>query len=277
LIVESPLYNRTKELKAVKLAPRFLSNLKSLHYNGSKVKMADSGCDDVDFELESIEIASHSFEITTIAHLPIEMLMFNQSRGVEISGQKVWCGSLTVADYILRNKDLIKNRVVIELGAGTGILGMVCSRIGCRKTILTDNDPRSIKHMVEDCHRNSVEADVRILDWFCPDVSSLEISGENISSNLCVIAGDVLYKRTLLKPFFCTSRLLLESKSESTMYLCHVPRAGVEYADVVGEATGHGLLIEEINFSSEDTENARKYCPEEDTSRAKLFKICLSG
>jgi predicted nicotinamide N-methyase len=239
--------------------------------------MADSGSDDVDFELESIEIASHSFEITTIAHLPIEMLMFNQSKGVEISGQKVWCGSLTVADYILRNKDLIKNRVVVELGAGTGILGMVCCRIGCRKIILTDNDPRSIKHMVEDCHRNSVEADVRILDWFCPDVSSLELCGENISSNLCVIAGDVLYKRTLLKPFFCTSRLLLESKSESTMYLCHVPRAGVEYADVIGEATRHELLIEEITFSSEDTENARKYCPEEDTSRAKLFKICLSG
>ena len=118
---------------------------------------------------------------------------------------------------------------------------------------------------------------VRILDWFCPDVSSLELSEESVSSNLCIIAGDVLYKKTLLKPFFCTSRLLLESKSESTLYLCHVPRAGVEYADVVGEATRHELIIEEILFSSIETENARKYCPEEDTSRAKLFKICLSG
>ena len=238
--------------------------------------MADNGCDDVDFELESIQIASHSFEITTIAHLPIEMLMYNQSRGVEISGQKVWCGSLTVADYILSNKDLIKDRIVIELGAGTGILGMVCSRIGCRKIILTDNDPRSIKHMVQDCHHNSVVADVKILDWFLPDISSLNLCEEIISSDLCVIAGDVLYKRSLLEPFFCTSRLLLESKSKSTMYLCHVPRAGVEYADVVDEANSAGLFIEEIFLSSADTKNARKYCPEEDTSRAKLFRIFLS-
>lgn len=130
--------------------------------------------------------------------------------------------------------------------------------------------------MVQDCHHNSVVADVKILDWFLPDISSLNLSEEMISSDLCVIAGDVLYKRSLLKPFFCTSRLLLESKSKSTMYLCHVPRAGVEYADVVDEANSAGLFIEEIFSSPADTENARKYCPEEDTSRAKLFRIYLS-
>jgi hypothetical protein len=218
--------------------------------------------DDVEFEYETIEIGSFTLEITTISHLPIEMLMYNQSKGVEISGQKMWCGSLTVIDYLLRNRDVIKDRTVVELGAGTGILGMICSKIGCREVILTDNDPRSITHMKQDCLHNSVEAGVKVLDWFSPKIESLELEeGQSL---------------TELQPFFATTRILLESRQQSTMLLCHVPRAGVDHSDVVDEAVKHGLTIRELLYSEDQTEYARKYCPKEDTSRAKLYTVFLT-
>lgn len=232
--------------------------------------------DDVEFEFETIEIGSFALEITTISHLPIEMLMYNQSKGVEISGQKMWCGSLTVIDYVLRNRDVIKDRTVVELGAGTGVLGMICSKIGCRKVILTDNDPRSITHMKQDCLHNSVEAEVKVLDWFSPEIESLELEKGESLTELCIVAGDVLYKRVLLQPFFATSRLLLEKRQQSSMFLCHVPRAGVDHSDVVDEAVKHGLTIRELMCTEEETEYARKYCPKEDTSRAKLYTVFLA-
>ena len=231
--------------------------------------------DDVEFECETIEIASYTFEITTIAYLPIEILMQNQSKGVEISGQKIWCGSLTVADYILANPQIVKDRVVVELGAGTGVLGMVCSRLGCARLLLTDNDPRSISHMKSDCKSNAVEAIVCTLDWFSPDVSILNSDDISLTHELCVVAGDVLYKRILLEPFFITSCLLLQSRNQSCMYLCHVPRAGVEHSDVVNEANKQGLFIEEIQSRTGQNDNARKYCPDEDTARAKVYSIQL--
>lgn len=230
--------------------------------------------DDVEFEYETIQIGSFTLEITTISHLPIEMLMLNQSKGVEISGQKMWCGSLTVIDYVLRNRDVIKDRTVIELGAGTGVLGMICSKIGCRKVILTDNDPRSITHMKQDCLHNHVEAEVKVLDWFSPNIDSLELE-RGPSTKLCIVAGDVLYKRVLLQPFFATARALLQNRCQSSMFLCHVPRAGVDHSDVVDEAVRHGLTIKELQCTEEETEYARKYCPEEDTSRAKLYAVFL--
>lgn len=230
---------------------------------------------DVEFESESIEIDPFTFEITTISYLPIETLMQNQSKGVEISGQKIWCGSLTVADYILANSNLVKDRVVVELGAGTGVLGMVCSRLGCAKLILTDNDPRSISHMKSDCHSNSVEAIIHSLDWFFPEVSFLNFGDSSLTHDLCVVAGDVLYKRILLTPFFITSRMLLQTRNHSVMFLCHVPRAGVSHSDVVEEAMNHELLIEEIHNAPGHHDNARKYCPDDDTTRAKLYRILL--
>jgi predicted nicotinamide N-methyase len=233
--------------------------------------------DDVEFEYETIEIGSFTLEITTISHLPIEMLMYNQSKGVEISGQKMWCGSITVIDYVLRNRDVIKDRTVVELGAGTGVLGMICSKIGCSKVILTDNDPRSITHMKQDCLHNTVEAEVKVLDWFSPEIDSLELGEGESLTELRIVAGDVLYKRVLLQPFFATTRILLEGRSQSSMLLCHVPRAGVDHSDVVDEAVKHGLTIQELLCSEEETEYARKYCPMEDTSRAKLYTVFLTS
>ena len=236
--------------------------------------MADND-DDVEFECETIEISTFRFDVTTISHLPIEMLMYNQSRGVEISGQKVWCGSLTVVDYIMRNKHIVIDKIVIELGAGTGVLGMVCSRLGCKKLILTDNDPRSITHMKQDCDKNAVVSEVKLFDWFYPDVDVLNLTLDSALADLCIVAGDVLYKNILLEPFFRTVRLLFDIQKKANMYLCHVPRAGVEYSDVIEGAKRFGLGIEEIAIAPEENENARKYCPEDDTARAKLFRILL--
>ena len=39
--------------------------------------------------------------------------------------------------------------------AGTGIVGMLSKRLGADHVLLTDNDPRSIAHMQQDCVRNA--------------------------------------------------------------------------------------------------------------------------
>ena len=183
---------------------------------------------ETEFELETVEVGPYAFEITTVAHLPIELLMFNHAKGVVISGQKVWCGSLSVAQYLLNNKHLVVDHVVVELGAGTGILGMLCEKLGCQHAFLTDNDPQSLLHMHEDCPRNEiVHASVNPLDWFNPDINSLQLQPLLESSKLVVVAGDVLYKHALIAPFFSTVCQLLRLKPESCMYLCHVPRAGM--------------------------------------------------
>lgn len=53
-------------------------------------------------------------------------------------GLQVWRGALLLADYILSNPDLFKDKTVLELGAGVGLTSIVASFLA-DKVICTGN------------------------------------------------------------------------------------------------------------------------------------------
>jgi 2-polyprenyl-3-methyl-5-hydroxy-6-metoxy-1,4-benzoquinol methylase len=42
-------------------------------------------------------------------------------------------------DFIYNNKDLFKDKVVLDVGCGTGVLSMFCAKAGAKKVISVDN------------------------------------------------------------------------------------------------------------------------------------------
>ena len=131
---------------------------------------------DVEYEPEIFQISSYTVTLTTISFMPIEKLLENQSRGVEISGQKLWCGSLVIIEYLLNHKEIVQGSLVIELGSGTGLLGMICSILGSSIVYLTDHDRKSLQHMTKDIATNNLtHCEVLNLDWCKSDYTSIAI------------------------------------------------------------------------------------------------------
>ncbi|CAN0225805.1 unnamed protein product, partial [Ectocarpus sp. 8 AP-2014] len=58
----------------------------------------------------------------------------------EISGQRLWEGSLLLCAYLVELD--LQGKSVLELGAGTGIVGMLAAKLGAQTLILTDGDDK---------------------------------------------------------------------------------------------------------------------------------------
>ena len=101
-------------------------------------------------------------------------MQLNQT-STEISGQKLWCGSLVLCEYILDHAaDVVKDKIVIELGAGTGVAGMICYQQGASKVYLSDYDAKSLEHMRVDCEDNGIAADIVSFDYYNPIYETFE-------------------------------------------------------------------------------------------------------
>lgn len=231
--------------------------------------------DDVEYEAEQFQIGPYSIQLTTIAYMPIEKLAKNQSKGIEISGQKLWCGSLVVIEYLLHHASFVQDSIVFELGAGTGLLGMIAKQIGATKVILTDHDDKSLQHMKQDLIANNIsECQVSYLNWY--EMSSFNLEQfqiEKSSTPIRLIAGDVLYKAPLLTPFFETAKAFFQYFDNCEMLLCHVPRAENEHEHVVTKAREAGFLITEISTDEWQKGVCCELSPMEDYTRAKLYSI----
>lgn len=234
--------------------------------------MSDSDDDEVEYEPELFIIREYSLKITTISHMPIQILMKNAGNGIEISGQKLWCGSLGAIEYLLDNNDFCLNKTIIELGAGTGVMGMLCKKIGSKRVLLTDYDEKSINNMNIDCNNNNIDAEVKVCDWFNPNINELQLD-PNDFHNIRIVAGDVLYKKIVLEPFWNTVKLLFSLSDNIQMLLCHVPRAGVEHDQVINAAISNSLSIKEIDPSLWRKGSVLEYSPNDDNERAKLYMI----
>ena len=105
--------------------------------------------------------------------------------GQEFYGEYVWPSALVMCDYLKRNPEIVKGKRVLELGSGTGIVGLYAAKLGAKHVTLTDFidwNIEAIKRNIQENHLEKV-ADPRWLAW-----------GTNLHEKWDVILGsDVTY------------------------------------------------------------------------------------
>lgn len=65
------------------------------------------------------------------------------------TGHRTWEAALHLASFLYNSPFItnIKSRVVVELGAGTGLLAMTSHLLGAGKVTATDGDPESVERL----------------------------------------------------------------------------------------------------------------------------------
>jgi predicted nicotinamide N-methyase len=133
----------------------------------------------------------------------VQLTLYEPPMTADNLGLKTWASSYLLAKQLCslqqRIPDLAPNAAILELGAGTGLVGMAAALVFKRHTILTDlpeivpnleQNARSNSEVISSCG-GSVSA--AVLDWTRPD--ELELDGFNGSPNSfpLIVVADPIY------------------------------------------------------------------------------------
>eukprot|EP01080_Neovahlkampfia_damariscottae_P011893 gene11893-5299_t len=111
-------------------------------------------------------------------------------------GLAMWPAGWYICELILKNREIFKNKNVLELGSGVGLTGIVLRKYCETKNIyMTDYLDTVLKNCEKNNEINNVK-DINVckLDW--EKVSKEEIENYNID---IILAADVLYDVTVIE------------------------------------------------------------------------------
>ncbi|KZC09483.1 Methyltransferase-like protein 22 [Dufourea novaeangliae] len=165
-------------------------------------------------------------------------------------GLQVWRGALLLADYILSNPDLFKNKTVLELGAGVGLTSIVASFLA-KEVICTEPLMKLAALLVKRWENNStrtwltpeslnnvdVEGILRLIrrnflrnnDYVRSRIYVKELDFLNVTwptfyekrmkEATIILAADVIYDENITEGFVQTLKKLLNSEVPKVVYI----------------------------------------------------------
>ncbi|KAI9913756.1 hypothetical protein PsorP6_005129 [Peronosclerospora sorghi] len=239
----------------------------------------------VEYETKRVLVRDMEVHVFQMEELPVAATLFMlaemDANVTEISGTRLWTGSHYLSQYLWYHPELVQGKLVLELGAGTGICSIVSAKLGAVKCLATDGDEQVVELLAKNVQLNKVENFVtaRSLHWG-NEVSERMLLAEFPSALKdidIVLAGDVLYKSALLPLLFATVTRVLKSDDKKRVFvLCHIPRADVTHDLVQKQILDSGLKFEEVKLPGGNETCAAmelEECPMEDVERAKLYYI----
>lgn len=180
----------------------------------------------------------------------IPMYIFEEHNTGLGTGLTVWDGAVVLAGYLDTVPDELQNRVVVEVGSGTGFVGMAASLLGAHVT-LTDlpyclpNLHRVVAANEASLRSNNLHApSVAALDWMQPN----ESIGKTVPARPDYVLGaDVVWIPELIQPLVQTIAALAGPIPSSTVILlAHQTRSHASDALLWGLLAAHGFVKEDI-------------------------------
>ncbi|VDB84326.1 unnamed protein product [Peniophora sp. CBMAI 1063] len=203
----------------------------------------------------------------------VSVTLFESRTTIEsgTTGLRTWRASFVLARYLIAHPEVISHHNVLELGSGTGFLGIVAGslQVLCHeehndlpKVVLSDVNDAVLERCADNvrltCNVSAkhVRLSVRPLDWMdaldstrAPSLKTfLDEAGPDV-----ILGADVLYHPDIVPALVATLKMALEHKSTNTAYLALTVRNPDLLQMFLRTVSGSRLAHEELQPEPETT------------------------
>ncbi|MFI6154477.1 class I SAM-dependent methyltransferase [Kitasatospora sp. NPDC051170] len=102
-----------------------------------------------------------------------------------------WAGGVAVARYVLDHPELVDGRAVLDIAAGSGLVGIAAALRGAREVSAAEIDAYAVASIGLNARANGVRVEASLVDLVDGDGAPAEV----------VLAGDVFYERAMAARF----------------------------------------------------------------------------
>jgi predicted nicotinamide N-methyase len=136
---------------------------------------------------------------TITLHLAHEAVALWQLTEAELEAQGLplpfwafaWAGGQGLARYVLDNPSCVVDKRVLDLGSGSGLVGIAAKKASAKHVMCADIDPFCAQAIVLNAALNHVE----------PDIILKNLIGTSVDYDV-ILVGDLFYEREIAVPLF---------------------------------------------------------------------------
>ncbi|OUM57907.1 hypothetical protein PIROE2DRAFT_16958 [Piromyces sp. E2] len=163
------------------------------------------------------------------------------------TGLRTWEASLRLSEYFIQNPKLCQGKNIIELGAGIGLLSLICAKLGAKSITATDVNTDVIQRLHQNIESNKpflTEAHLTIpqagkLDW-----NEKELDMSRYGDLDLIICADVIYNPQNIEPLVNILSQFLKAIPSITIILCNPLRQQSTYDLFLEQLSQHHIIIQ---------------------------------
>lgn len=170
------------------------------------------------------------------------------------TGLRTWEAAFHLGQYLCQNPSLIKDKTVLELGAGTGYLSILCAGfLGAKDVIASDGSDDVIYNIPENLYLNGLQDSdhIRTMDlkWGHPLFGTEEEEWNGGRHVDVVLGADVTYDERVIPWLVGTlAELMEEPRQVDEAYISATQRNEKTFAVFLDWCEKSGLQVDDVSF-----------------------------